>query len=518
MSDRQPTSRRSGGRAARIAARAAAPTERAAGPGVEGGRYRPLAEREVEAIHRAAIEVLATIGMGEVPAGLRDRALAHGCSEDGDGRVLFPRALVEDIIANAARSFVLHARDSKADIEVSARRVHFGTGGAAVRTLDLDSGDYRPSTLVDLYDFARLVDRLDNLSWFTRCVVATDMDNDLDLDINTVYAIAAGTSKHVGTSFARGEHVAPAVALFDTILGGEGRFRERPFCKVHISPVVSPLRYGEDAVSVAEAAIACGMPINAIIGAQAGATAPAPLASVLVHTVAETLAALVMVNLIAPGYPMVVSNWPFVSDLRTGSFSGGGAEIAVLNAAAAQLINHYELPSGVAASMADAKIPDAQAGYEKGITALAAGLAGANMIYESAGMYASLLGASFEGFVIDDEMLGSVLRAVRGIEVTDETLDIAVINEVVHGPGHFLGHAQTLKVMETEYLYPQLADRSTPDEWAANGARSMRERARAVARDILDHHHPQTISARADRAIRERFRILLPRERTRGRR
>ena len=140
---------------------------------------------------------------------------------------------------------------------------------------------------------------------------------------------------------------------------------------------------------------------------------PAPLAGMLVHSLAETLAGLILVNLFAPGHPVVFSNWPFVIDLRTGGFSGSGGEISLLNAAAAQMAHHYDLPAGVAASMADAKIPDAQAGYEKAISTLATGLAGANLIYESAGMFASLMGASFEGFVID--------AAVEALLQDDET-------------------------------------------------------------------------------------------------
>ena len=213
-----------------------------------------------------------------------------------------------------------------------------------------------------------------NVSWFTRCCVATDVPDNLDLDINTAYALLAGTTKPVGTSFTLGEHLDPIIDMFDMVLGGEGRFRERPFCKAHISPIISPLRFGEDAVSVALAAINRNVPINAIIAAQSGATAPATLAGMLTQTTAETLAALIMVNLFAPGYPMIFSNWPFVIDLRTGSFSGGGGEISIMNAASAQIGNWLGLPTGVASSMADAKAVDAQMGAEKAMSALAAGI------------------------------------------------------------------------------------------------------------------------------------------------
>jgi len=182
----------------------------------------------------------------------------------------------------------------------------------------------------------------------------------------------------------------------------------------------------------------------------------------------------------------------------------------VLNAAAAQMSNYYDLPSGVSASMADSKIPDAQAGYEKAISTLATGLAGANLVYEAAGMFASLIGASFEGFVIDNEMLGAVLRTVRGIEVDDETLDIGVIEEVVRGPGHFLGHDQTIAAMERDYHYPEVADRSAPADWEEAGALDMRERARARAREILASHYPRHLAPATDARIRQAFDIRLP--------
>ena len=270
-------------------------------PGVVGGRYRPLDTEQIERICSAAFDVLERTGMGEVPDVLMEKALESGCNTNAHGRLCFPRAFVEEIVAGAARSFTLHGQDPKFDLEISGTRVHFGTGGAAVNVVDFATSDYRPSTLVDLYDFARTADALDNVHWFTRCVVATDITDDFLLDVNTAYACATATKKHIGMSFVRGSHVAPVIGMFDDMLGGPGAFRERPFCKVHISPVVSPLRYGEDAVGVTLAAIEHNVPINCIIAAQSGATAPAPLAGVLVQTLAETLAGLILVNLFRAG-------------------------------------------------------------------------------------------------------------------------------------------------------------------------------------------------------------------------
>jgi trimethylamine--corrinoid protein Co-methyltransferase len=297
--------------------------------------------------------------------------------------------------------------------------------------------------------------------------------------------------------------------MLDIAAGGTGAFAERPFLKAHISPVISPMRFGEDAVDVVYACIAHNIPVSCITAAQAGATAPATLAGFLAQSLAETLASLVMVHAISPGFPMVFSNWPLVIDLRTGAFSGGSGETAVLNAASAQLSNWLGLPSGVACSMTDAKAIDAQYGMEKGLTSLAAALAGGNLIYESSGMTASLLGASFEAFVLDDEMHSHTYRALRGIEVTEANLGFDAIVDAVLGEGHFLGGQHTYDAMERDYFYPSLADRDAPRTWMEKGGRDAWTRATAKAQEILRSHRPAYLTDAQDAAIRARFNILL---------
>ena len=143
----------------------------------------------------------------------------------------------------------------------------------------------------------------------------------------------------------------------------------------------------------------------------------------------------------------------------------GSAELALIAAGCAQMAGFYDLPGAVAAGMSDSKVPDAQSGAEKGYTTALAAHAGASMIMESAGMQGSLMGASYESYVIDNDTLGAVQRTVRGIEVTDETLSFDVIKAVVHGEGHFLGQAQTIERMETDYFYPLVGDRNSPADW-----------------------------------------------------
>ncbi len=511
MADTQPRRKRTiSPREAMHARRAQAPAINPAPPGPAGGQYKPLSDHDIQQIYHTALRILAEIGMGDVPPQLMQQALKLGANVNQAGRLCYPVSMVEDIIAGACRHFVFYGRDPKHDFEIGGDKVRFGTGGAAVLALDLDTHHYRSATLRDLYDFTRLADYLTNVSWFTRCCVATDVESLMDLDVNTAYALLKGTTKPVGTSFTVAATVDPIIDMFDLALGGAGKFRERPFCKVHISPVISPLRYGEDAFDVALAAIRRGMPLNNIVAAQSGATAPATIAGMLASTLAETLAALVMVNVFAPGHPMIFSNWPLVIDLRTGSFCGGGGEITLLNAASAQLSNWLGLPSGAACSMSDAKAVDAQMGLEKGMSALGVGLAGCNMVYESSGMMASLLGASFEAMLIDDEMLSQVYRVLRGIEVNEETLGFAAIEEAVYGEGHFLGSQQTMTAMQRDYFWPsKLTDRQQPTVWQEQGATDMWQRANSRVRDILTEHQPEYLSPAVDRQIRERYKILL---------
>lgn len=492
------------------AKRALAPEISACPPGPSGGQYTPLTQTDIQQIYANSLRILAEIGMAEVPNLLSEKALACGASLNEKGRLCYPVSMVEDIIAGACKQFVFYGRDAKHDFEIGGDRVRFGTGGAAVQTLDLDTHVYRAATLRDLADFTRLADSLVNVSWFTRCCVATDIEDIHDLDINTAYALLKGTSKPIGTSFTLGSTVDPIIDMFDMALGGKDTFRQRPFCKAHISPVISPLRYGEDAFDVALAAIRRGMPLNTIIAAQSGATAPATIAGMLSSTLAETLAALVMVNLFAPGYPVIFSNWPFVIDLRTGSFCGSGGEITLLNAASAQLANWLGLPSGAACSMSDAKAVDTQMGLEKAMSSLGVGLAGCNMIYESSGMTASLLGASFEAMLIDDEMLSQVYRTIRGIEVNEETLGFEAIKKAVYGDGHFLGGQHTIDAMQRDYFWPStLTDRQQPAVWEEDGAKDMWQRANTRVRQILNDHHPEYLSAEIDKKIRQRYEILL---------
>ncbi|MBM2576700.1 trimethylamine methyltransferase family protein [Jannaschia sp. Os4] len=500
-----PPRSRPGGRAARRAARAAALPDhmRPVRAGLTGGTYRPLSDADVARIHATALDALAQIGLADAPPSGVEILVGAGAVPGADGRLRFPRALVEDMLAIAARDVVLHGRDGAHDLTLSDARVHYGTAGAAVHYVDMETGAYRDSTLADLHEAARLAHALDNVHFLQRPMVARDMEGMLALDLNTIHACVTGTTKHVGTSFSDPSTVEPCLRYLRDVAGGDAAWRARPFVSNSNCFVVPPMKFATDACLIMEQAIRGGMPVLLLSAGQAGATAPAPIAGAVVQAVAECLAGVVYVNAMAPGHPAVFGTWPFVSDLRTGAMSGGSGEQALLSAACAQMGRFYGLPCGAAAGMADAKLPDMQAGWEQGMSDVLAGLAGLNMVYEAAGMHGSLMGFCPESLILGDDMIGAALRCVRGVEVTEETCSLEAMREVcLGGPGHYLGTEATLAVMQTEYLYPALADRSSPKEWAERDRPDLVAAARARKLEILAGPNPAALDPALEARLR----------------
>ncbi|MFM2355184.1 MAG: trimethylamine methyltransferase MttB [Pseudomonadota bacterium] len=506
------SARRAGGRAARAALRAAplADDVRPVRPGMTGGRYNPLTEAEVHRIHETALRALWEIGLADAPESGVQILTGAGAVLGDDGRIRFPRALVEDMLAKAARNITLFGRDPAHDLELTGTRVYYGTAGAAVHVVDVEGRNYRESTVQDLYDAARIANQMDNLHFFQRAMVCRDIPDNLAMDLNTIYACCRGTSKHVGTSFSEPDFVGPAFDLIHMIAGGEDKWRARPFISNSNCFVVPPMKFATDACRTMEKVIAGGMPVLLLSAGQAGATAPAPIAGAIVQAVAECLAGVVYVNAISPGYPAIFGTWPFVSDLRTGAMSGGSGEQALLTAGCAQMARFYGLPGGAAAGIADAKLPDMQAGWEQAMSNVMAGLAGLNLVYEAAGMHASLLGFCMESLILGDDLLGQAERCVRGIEVDDDSMSLETMRAVcLGGPGHYLGSDQTLSRMQTDYIYPALGDRSSPKEWEEKGKPDLLKKATAKKLDILSRPSTAEFAPDVDQAIRAKFPIHL---------
>ncbi|WP_298912586.1 trimethylamine methyltransferase family protein [uncultured Roseobacter sp.] len=507
------TQTRSGGRSARRAARAAplASHLRPIRPGMEGGRYKPLTEADMNRIHTAALDALEHIGLADAPPTGIAYLTEAGATLGEDGRIRFPRALVEETVAKANRSVTLMGRDPAHDLELTGHRVHYGTAGAAVHLVEADGRNYRECGVQDLHDAARIADVLENIHFLQRPMVCRDITDNLEMDLNSIYACCSGTKKHIGVSFTEPGFVPHAVEMLHMIAGGEDKWRERPFISNTNCFVVPPMKFATESCEVMEACIKAGIPILLLSAGMAGATAPSTVAGAIVQAVAECLAGLVYVNAVQPGHPAVFGTWPFGLDLRTGAMTGGSGEQALLTSGCAQMHKFYGLPGGAAAGIADSKLPDMQAGWEQMCSNVMAGLSGLNMVYEAAGMHASLLGFCHESLILGDDLIGQALRCVRGIEVTDETLALDQMREVcLGGPGHYLGTEQTLGRMEADHVYPTYGDRTSPKEWDELGKPDLIAKATARKEEILSRPSAARFDPLLDAELRARFNIHLP--------
>ena len=468
----------------------------------------PLTVSEIKQVHQTALNILEKIGMGKAPEKLKALALEKGCTISDTGRLCFPKALIEDLISGCVPRKVLPGRGGTS-VALDDGFAHFGHIGVAPSVIDFETGEYRDSTLVDLYDLNRLFDGLPHMSTGDVPVSATNIINPNNVGVNTLYAILAATNKHAIVDMANEAQLDPMIQLMEMIIGTDKKGVDSPVTFIYC-PTTSPLNYEKKYMSMCLDVVKRGYPVTPIIAPMSGAAAPATLAGALAMTVAEALGVLAAIQMLSPGHPTLLGIWPFVADLRTGGFAGGAAEAPLLSAAAAQMIKWYGIEGTVPSGMTDSKLIDVQSGYEKGISVAMAALGGGTFVGEAAGMQGSLMGASFEAFVLDQDMLSFVHRLQHGILVNEETLGFSMVEDVIEqGVGNFLGHPLTMKYMRSEYEYPKIADRTMINQWKSKGRPDIKKNARQKTQKMLSEHYPVYIDPELDARIRKTFDIEL---------
>lgn len=490
-------------------------SESVAGPitkGVEGGLLRPLTQQDMLKIDQAVWKILQEIGLSEAPSIVTDAVLDAGGVLSEDGRLTYSSDLIRKALAGFNKNLVLHGQKAGHELDLSGSKVHMGTGGAAPLILDLETRTYRETRLQDLYDCARLVDGLEHIHFFSRTLTARELETAKALDINTAYASLRGTSKHVCTQITQAENVQEIAEMCYMIAGSKQAFLEKPFLSVHVNHAVPPLRFDAQSCEVMAEAVRYGLPVHCNVYSQVGASTPVPLAGAIAQTTAEALAGMIFAWLIDPDATIIFGGRPMIVDMRTGGVSGGSGEQALYMAASSQMAQYYGLPNSTIAGATDSKIADAQSGYEKCLAVANVAQAGCNMITQSCGMQANLMGVALEAFVIDNDMLGGILRTLAKPQVDTQTLSVDVIADVVRGEGHFLGHPDTYKRMKSDFLYPETADRRSIEDWEADGSMNIRQKALITTKEILATSYPNHISDVLDVQLRERFGIALPKQ------
>ena len=505
-------SRRSGGHKAKVNARSSPLAEaiKPVHPGEAGGQYKPLNNEDVIAVLENSFRILEEVGFSQATPHCAKACTDYGAEIGDDGRLRMPREVVKKAIESSNRDLVLHGQDPSHDLHVTGSRVYFATAGAAVMIADPVKKTNRAASAQDLYDMSRISDTCEHIHMFQRTNVLCDIKDNYAMDLNTTYNSVMGTTKHVGSSWTEAQHLEKTLQLLHLIAGSEEAWRARPFVSQSSCFVVSPMKFAEEALECLRVAVEGSMPVLLLSAGQAGATAPACLAGAVSQAWAECLGGLVYLNAIKPGAPAILGAWSFVSDLRTGAMSGGSPEQGLLSAACAQVGQYLDLPTGTGCGMTDSKLPDFQGGAEHASNATIAALSGANIIYESAGMYASLLSACPESLLLDNDVLGACLRVVKGMTVNEETLAFDVTKDVcLNNKGHYLGSSQTLNVMQTEYIYPEFYNRLSPSDWSDSGKPEALNEAVQRKEHILATHFPKHVSDEVDDRIRAEFPVFL---------
>jgi trimethylamine--corrinoid protein Co-methyltransferase len=475
--------------------------------GLVGGQYRLLSNASIQKIHSAALEILETTGAKiHSPMALDLLEKAGARVDRSIPRAWLPREMVEEAISSAPKQVVLCGRKPEHDLILEDKRVYLGTGGTAINVLDLD-GEKRLSTLKDCHQIPRLVDALENIHFIVLPVYPNDLPRE-QVDVNRFYAGLRNSSKHIMGGMYTMEGAKNVIRMAEKISGGIEALRARPiisFISLIISPLLVDELYGDILVEVARQ----GIPIAVPCEPQTGSTSPVTLAGNLTMFAADTLIGVTLAQLAKPGAPVLCGYVGTIADLRTMGYLSGAVEQGMLNAGAAQLAQHWQIPFYATSGMSDSKLIDAQAGYESAMTTLMVALSGANFIHDAAGLMEFAMVASYDKYVMDNEIIGMAMRAVRGVEVTDETIGMETINKVGPG-GNFLAQPHTIKHMRGEFFFPGLSDRETRKTWHEQGGLDTLARTNAIARQILADHQPEPIPPEVEAAVQEEFGIMLP--------
>ncbi|MFW5858722.1 MAG: trimethylamine methyltransferase family protein [Planctomycetota bacterium] len=449
-------------------------------PGLHGGQYRPLAPADVDRIADAAFTLLERGGVAVYSQQAREAFAAAGAEVDeASCTVRLPRALVEDAIESNPSSITLHGRDGGVDCVLEENRVHYGTGGTAIYVLDPDTGQRRPSETRDVILNARMVEALRHIHLFTINVYPNDISDAATVDVNRFFHAFDHTRKHVMGGIYSLEGCQNVVKMAQEIAGGAEALRAAPFLSF-ITLIISPLKidgkYGDMTCYCAREGLPVVVPTEPICGT----TSPVTLAAnVLLHT-AETLAGIAMVQCINKGAPGICGSVGSITNNQTMDHVGGAIERGMLNAAVAQMAQHFKLPLYSTGGTTDAKSVEVQAAYESAMSSLLVAMSGANYIHDIAGLMETDLTVAYDKLVLDNEILGMCQRVLRGIEVDDKTLALDLM--IDKGPNvDYLGERHTRRYMRKEFYQPELASRDKREQMGPDGTAGERARA-AVAR------------------------------------
>jgi trimethylamine--corrinoid protein Co-methyltransferase len=459
-------------------------------------RFGVLSQGEVERIHAASMEVLATAGVKVDWPQARDIFRQAGADVDDDAQcVRISEKLVRWATGQAPEQFTLYGSgpddDSGTDfqLEIGGDHTCFAGLGTPTHILDLDTGERRPTTMADTVRHIQLINGCKHIHNSQMDVWPNDIPM-TTIHAEAIWAWAHHSRKPFGMGCYGYLPTLDMMRMMAIVSGGKEAFRQKPTFFA-ICSVGSPLQMIQMQL---EGLLICadyGQPLAMSPEAIAGATAPVTLAGLLVQQNANILAHVTLAQIYRPGTPVLYGTVSTIANMRTGAVALGAMETGLITAGAVQMARYYGLPCRSVGGATESKREDFQAGLERAGTLLPAVLAGVNFITCGGTLDGTML-ESDALLMLDDELCGMALRMARGIEVDDGTLALDLIKKVGYSD-NYLTQSHTARRFRKEHYIPELLSREGYDAWEEGGRRLAIDRARDRVREILDNHQPRQL-------------------------
>jgi trimethylamine--corrinoid protein Co-methyltransferase len=467
---------------------------------VKGMGVNNFSRDELDTLHHGACHILKHTGVLVEMEEAAERFASAGANVQKKGKhwlVKIPEWLIMDSVTSTPKSVTYYARDPEKNHYLENGRVGFGTFGEQVNVIDLDTRKCRNTTKKDCDNIYRLIDSLDGLAFCQRTVCPGDKPAKTQAAHN-FHSLITNNSKHITIGMVDRENVDVITKMAAAAAGGVDKLRERPICTCS-SCVISPLTLANQCCETLIAALEAGVNVDIMVMDLAGATGPVTLAGTIAQTVAEHLSGLVLAQIVKKGAAVTFGSCSTILDLKTGLASVGAPEWSMVGSSIAQMGRYYQIPTRIGSGVSDSKIPDAQAGYEFTINAMAMAMSGANMIFGAGGIESGLT-FDYAKLIMDHECITNIKKMIGGVKIDDESMVLDLIDEVGPG-GAYLTHRHTFKHTRS-HSQGIIFDRKTRDGWMnSSKGKDLTERAYEKAADIIENHRPTPLIPGAQETI-----------------
>jgi trimethylamine--corrinoid protein Co-methyltransferase len=412
-----------------------------------------------------------------------------GCWIDGN-RVRIPGKLVERALHSAPSKVTLNnSRTGKRAMVLEGCNSYYGTGSDTPFFSDPYTKKRIPTSKKTVSMAAKTIDALPNLDFVMSLGIVQDVPQ-LVYDRHQFEAMVLNTSKPIVITAIDNEGYGDIIRMCEIIAGGEAELRRNPFMTLYAEPI-SPGIHSEEAAQKLVLAGKKQLPVVYTPCLMSGSTAPGTIAGAVANGLAESLSGLVLNQLTNEGNPFIMGGVFTIMDMKTTIFSYGAPEFDLMMAALGDMSNYLDLPMFGTAGCSDSKLLDEQTAIEYAVSIMMQAQSGANLIHD-VGYIEHGNCSSMESLVMANDLIGYARRLVGGIEVSEESLALDVIDRVGPG-GDYITDKHTFDNFKTETWYPELFPRTVYEKWVDGGSKTLTERANEKAVDILDNYEPDPL-------------------------